>query len=162
MLTDEKGAKMAPFEEALLQNYDGKIALVLINGDRNGYCDLTEDFVCALLKKVWNSTEGYTIVSRVLNNQDFLTPKVVDTVFATEDLSLITQYLHSSHCHGMESRHIIQLLKMDDAELIEFYFQRYATIVLQDNWYAPVVDWLKENGLYPQFRARYMPKKKFL
>ena len=161
MLTDEKGAKLTPFEEALLDNYDGKIALVLINGDRNGYCDLTEAFVAALYRKVWCEKDSYTIISRIMNNSDFLTAKVVDEIFATRDKEQIALYLHSSRGFGMDSAHIIELIETGFEEEIDFFFKRQASMVLQDSWYQPVVDYLKETGQYKSFKSKYMPVKKF-
>lgn len=159
MLTDEKGAQLTPFEEALLNSYDGKIALVLINGDRNGYCDLTEAFVAALYRKIWRDEDSYTIISRIVNCSDFLTAKIVDEIFATKDKEQIALYLHSSRGCGMDSAHIINLIELGFEEEIDFFFRRQASIVLQDSWYQPVVEYLREQGLYKSYRARYMPKK---
>lgn len=170
MLTDEKGARLTPFEEALLNNYDGKIAQVLVNGDRNGYCDLTEAFVVALYRKVWREKDSYTIISRIVNCSDFLTAKIVDEIFATKDKEQIALYLHSSRGCGMESRHIIQLIELGFEDEIDFFFYRHATMVLEyeddedeseGGWYYPVVKYLRERGLYKSYRAKYMPRKKF-
>jgi len=152
---------MTPLEEALLANWDGRIAQVLLNGDRNGYCDLTESFVCALFSENLDRTKNEAIISRIVNCSDFLTPKVVDAIFATDDVELISQYLYASRGNGMESRHVIKLIELGREDCITFYFERYAAIVLQDNWFRPVVLWLKENGLYASYRAKYMPNKKF-
>ena len=161
MLTDEKGAKLTPFEEALLDNYDGKIALVLINGDRNGYCDLTEAFVATLYRKVWQDEAESAVVSKIMACSDFLTEKVVDAIFETEDEAQIAAYLHSSRGFGMDSKHIIELLQLGFEEEIDFFFKRNASIVLQDGWYLPVVNYLKESGRYAAFKNKYMPRKEF-
>lgn len=161
MLVNEKGATLAPIEEALLANWDGRVVQVLLNGDRNGYCDLTEAFVCALFSKNLDSKESEAIASRIVSCTDFLTPKVIDAIFATKDATLISQYLYASRGYGMESRHVIELINMGNEDCVNFYFERFAAIVMQDNWFRPVVEWLKESGLYASFRAKYMPKKKF-
>ena len=161
MLTDERGAQLAPFEKALLEeNFDSRVIMVLVNGDRNGYCDLTEAFVSDLLEKldVKNDSE-FAIVSRIVNCSDFLTPKVVDTIFDIQNEEIIKLFLNSSLGHGMESKHVIALLELKNDALIDLYFGRFAVIVLTDNWYAPVVDYLKANGLYASFRAKYMPHR---
>ena len=160
MLTDERGAQLAPFEKALLENFDSRVAMVLVNGDRNGYCDLTEAFVSNLVKRAdLTDDSSHALISRIANSSEFLTSNVIDVIFATQDEGIIKQYLTSSHGHGMESKHIIALLELGNEELIEFYFRRFAVLILTDNWYAPVVQYLKENGLYASYRAKYMPNR---
>jgi len=168
MLIEERGAQLAPFEKALLDNFDGRVALVLVNGDRCGYCDLTEAFVSKLLEKMdlENDIE-LVIVSRIVNCNEFLTPKVIDMIFAKKDKGLIRQYLSSSLGYGMESRHIIALIEFGNEELTDFYFRRFASMVLTDDeddeddcgCFAPVVRYLKQSGLYNAFRAKYMPPR---
>ena len=168
MLTDERGAKLAPFEKALLEDFDSRVVAVLINGDRNGYCDLTEAFVSKLLEQVnMQTNSGYALVSRIVSCTDFLTPAIVDVIFATQNETIIKQYLTGSRGYGMESKHIISLLELGKEELIELYFRRFATMILTDDedddecggCFAPVVRYLKQNGLYASYRAKYMPQR---
>ena len=161
MFIDDKGSKMTPFEEALLAHYDGKIALALVNEDRNGHCNLTEAFICKLFEQVWNTPDGCAVVTRIVSCNDFLTPKMIDTIFATKNAEQIEQYLHLSRGYGMESRHVIELLELGSEDLVNFYFKRYATFVFTDEWYRPVVEYLRKKGIYNAYRAKFMPERKF-
>lgn len=161
MLINEKGVRMTPFESALLSDYDGKIALVLVNGDRQGCCELTEAFICALYAKIWCMPSESTLVSKIVSCSDFVTPKLLDILFATRNEEQVSLYLQYSRGFAMESRHVIQLIELGNQELIDLYFRRNATIVLQDAWFEPVVDYLKETNLYQTYRKKYMPTRKF-
>lgn len=155
MLNPNHSVEMCPMERVLLERKDVELIVHAIYGDVNGWCNLSEDFVKAIIKL------NEPRINDMLFSNCYIFPKeVIDSFFTTRDLPSLRRLFNSGYddYHRFDSEQGIKLLKLEDEYLTPAYMRKYGEFIFDLGWYAPVAEYLKEVGKYDEFYEKYSKK----
>ena len=155
MLNPNHSVEMCPMERVLLERKDIELIVHAIYGDVNGWCNLSEDFVKAIIKL------NEPRINDMLFSNSYIFPKeVIDSFFDNKDLPSIRRLFISGYddYHRFDSEQGVKLLKLEDEFLTPAYMRKYGEFIFDLGWYAPVAEYLKEVGKYEEFYEQYSVK----
>ena len=150
----KKQEGMSPFEQAALDCYDEQFVYALLRADDAGWCELSDEFVAQAYER------GNDEIKSFIKGHDYLISSVVlDRIFKEKDSEYLKEYLCKTQGRGMKPSHVVALIELGNQDLIDFFFFLHASMVWNDSFYAPVIEYLQDKGIYEKYREKYSGRR---